>query len=65
MKANLLKAKMVENGISADMISNKLGINTSTFYRKVKNNSFYTAETKKIAECLKLSAQDIDNIFFS
>lgn len=59
-----LQAQMVLRGINAAEISQAIGINESTFYRKLNNNGdFSRAEIEKMVEVLK-----IDNpleIFFS
>jgi len=36
-----LKAKIVEKGKNVECVSADIGINPATFYRKMKNNSFY------------------------
>lgn len=65
-KANLLKAKLVENGISAYALCDKLDINETTFYRKMaRNGSFSRGEIEKITEILKLSPTEKDDIFFA
>lgn len=60
-----LKGKIIEKGRSVEAISNDLGINPSTFYRKLKNNSFEINEADKIASILSLSGAEASSIFFS
>lgn len=65
MNERLLKAKMVENGFNDQTLSNAIGIDTSTFYRKKSGNSdFYRKEIQAIKECLHLSGEEVDRIFF-
>ena len=60
-----LKAKIVENGKTITEISQVLGINPSTFYRKLKQNSFEIGEADVIVRELELSIEDANAIFFS
>ena len=63
---NLLKAKMVEKGISALKLSNEIGVCEATFYRKLsRNGDFSRFEIGKIADVLKLSIEERDVIFFA
>lgn len=65
LNAGKLKGKLVEKGITVSEMSSKLGIAPSTFYRKIKNNSFEIGEADKIVHALLLSAQEATDIFFS
>lgn len=65
MNERKLKAKLVEKGISVETISHKIGINPSTFYRKIKSDSFTIAEVRIIIEVLQLTYDEIMDIFFS
>lgn len=59
-----LQAQMVLKGINAKELSDALGINESTFYRKLNNNGdFSRAEIAKITEVLEL--ENPINIFFA
>ncbi len=60
-----LKAKIVESGKTITEISQVLGINPSTFYRKLKQNSFEIGEADVIVRELELSIDDANAIFFS
>ena len=60
-----LKAKIVENGKTITEMSQVLGINPSTFYRKLKQNSFEIGEADVIVRELKLSIEEANAIFFS
>ena len=65
LNVNMLKGKLVERGITVSEIARKLNINQSTFYRKMKNNSFRISETDVIVNELQLSASEVNSIFFS
>lgn len=55
---------MVLKGINAKELSDALGINESTFYRKLNNDGdFSRAEIAKITEVLEL--ENPINIFFA
>lgn len=59
-----LQAQMVLKGINAKELSDALGINESTFYRKLNNDGdFSRAEIAKITEVLEL--ENPINIFFA
>lgn len=63
---NLLKAKLIENGISIIDICNELGICEATFYRKLsRGGDFSRFEIGKITNILKLSSDERDKIFFA
>ncbi len=63
---NLLKAKMIEKGVTALSICNETGICEATFYRKIaRDGDFSRFEIGKIAELLELTKQDRDKIFFA
>lgn len=63
---NLLKAKMVELGVSHEKLSNLLGLNSATLYRKMNGISdFSRSEMQIIRSVLMLSADDADAIFFA
>lgn len=63
---NLLKAKIVERGLSPIDICNSIGICEATFYRKIaRNGDFSRFEINKISEVLNLSCKERDNIFFA
>ncbi|MBO5090168.1 MAG: hypothetical protein J6C27_04585 [Clostridia bacterium] len=63
---NLLKAKLVEKGISVIQLCNDLGICEATFYRKlIRNGDFSRFEIKCITETLGLSEEERDKIFFA
>lgn len=65
-KPELLKSEMVKRKINADILSDKLGINISTFYHKMNGESeFKRSELQIIRNVLNLSIDDIDAIFFA
>lgn len=63
---NLLKAKIVEKGVSIIDLCGELGICEATFYRKLaRNGDFSRFEIKKMVEKLDLTAEDRNTIFFA
>ena len=60
-----LKGKIVEKGKSVEILSREIGINPSTFYRKLNNNSFEINEADRIVRILSLSGAEATAIFFS
>lgn len=61
----LLKAKMVERGVSPIVLCNAMGICEATFYRKLlRDGDFSRFEICKITEKLNLSLMEQNDIFF-
>ena len=65
LNVNKLRGKLAERGTTVSKVSAILGIAPSTFYRKIKNNSFEIGEADKIVHVLSLSAREATDIFFS
>lgn len=64
--ANLLKAKIIEKNVSILEICHNIGICEATFYRKLtRNGDFSRFEINQIANMLKLSEEERNNIFFA
>lgn len=65
-KANLLKAKIIACEKTAKDVASMLGINESTFYRKIRGKSDFTRdEIQKIREYLKMTVEEVEDIFFA
>ncbi len=63
LDVNLLKGKIVENGLSQKKVAEHLGISNKTFYLKIKRGIFNSNEIEKMVNLL-----NIDNpmaIFFA
>lgn len=59
-----LRGKMVEKNITAIKLSEKMGIDKSTFYRKIKGgDTFEIGEVHKMCEALSLSKDEAISIF--
>lgn len=66
MKANLLKAEMVKQGINGKELSATIGISESAFYRKMSGDSQFTqGEISDIAHALQMDRETILDIFFA
>lgn len=68
MKANKLRAKIVERGLTIEKVADQMGINRSTLYRKIQDTSgrgFTVGDVRQLSEILVLSPADITDIFFS
>lgn len=59
-----LKGAIVENGTTQEEVAKAIGMDRSTFYRKMKNESFTIGEAKKIADSIPLSDELAIEIFF-
>lgn len=62
-----LKGKIVEKRMTVEDLSQTVGINTATLYRRLKmgGGSFTISEADKIASALSLSADELNSIFFA
>lgn len=65
---NKLKGRIVEKGLSVELVAQSMGIDRSTLYRKMKDqsgDSFTISDVQSISRILSLSAQDVTDIFFN
>lgn len=62
-----LKLKLKEKGLSVEDVSKTMGINRSTFYRKIKNDgeTFTVGDIDKLSRVLGLQVDEINEIFFA
>ena len=62
-----LKGKITEEGLSQGNVATLIGIDRSTFYRKMKDDgrTFDIEEVGKIVEVLSLDKDETMNIFFA
>lgn len=62
-----LKGKIVERGINVDAVAEKIGIDKSTFYRKLANegSTFTIGEADAISKVLELTRDEVNAIFFA
>ena len=60
-----LRKKMADKGISNEDMARRMGIDASTFYRKMKSDgvSFTVGQMHLIADILDLSASEASSIF--
>lgn len=67
MDVTLLRAKMQERRMSVSDLAVHIGIDDSTFYRKLNENGekFTVAQARAMATVLELSPEDTTAIFFS
>lgn len=62
----LLRAKIVEKGVSISELCNSLGMCEATFYRKLtRNGDFSRFEIERLTVLLCLSEAERNNIFFA
>lgn len=67
LNVQMLKGKISESGITQEAIADAIGMNRSTFYRKLKRkgNTFTVEEMNKIVEIIPLSKEEAVSIFFN
>lgn len=61
----LLRAKIVERNLTQEKLAKAIGVDSSTFSRKMQSSglSFSIGEMHKIAEILELSGEEAKAIF--
>lgn len=61
-----LKGKMAESDINAAQLAGKIGVNRTTFYRKLNSGggSFTVKELQGIVSALNMTPNEAMNIFF-
>lgn len=61
-----LKLALQARGITVEQASESLGINPSTFYRKLTRNgkTFSVEEVQRLAKLLNLDSETLQQIFF-
>ena len=64
---NKLRGIIVERNTTHEAVADHIGINRSTFYRKLKTggNTFTVEEVQKMVEAIPLSTEEAIAIFFS
>lgn len=64
--ADKLKATLKEKGVSIEEVSKLIGIDKSTFYRKLASDgaTFTIGEVDKMSKALSLTVDEINAIFF-
>ena len=64
---NKLKAKMVELGTNVDELSEKIGMDRATFYRRLSadRQTFLIKEADAISKELGMTREEVNEIFFS
>lgn len=67
VNVNKLKAKMVELGMNVDELSEKIGMDRTTFYRRLSadGQTFLIKEADAISKELGMTREEVNEIFFS
>lgn len=68
MKGNMLKGKLREYALSQEEIADKMGISLSRFNAKINGRGgaqFVLGEVQSLKKILDLTAEQVDQIFFS
>lgn len=67
VNVNKLKAKLVENGMNVEDLSERIGMDRATLYRRLSSNgdTFSIKEADKIIKELSLTKDEVNAIFFS
>lgn len=61
-----LKGKIVESGKTQEVVADTIGIDRSTFYRKMRNGGegFTIGEIHRLTEAIPLTKEESIDIFF-
>lgn len=62
LNANLLKAEIKRNGLTLASTAKMIGVSESTFWRKIRNNSFNLGEADMLIQVLDI--KNPGQIFF-
>lgn len=66
MKLDLLKGKIVANGMNVEQLAKSIGINRASLYRKLNNTDKITiGEAMKMKEALSMTTEEATEIFLS
>lgn len=60
-----LKAQCIEREVTIEELSQVLGMSTSTFYRRLSNDTFTVKEIRKMAKYLNWTNDNIEYVFFT
>lgn len=62
---DLLRGKMAERNVGKEELARRIGVDASTFYRKMKDNgnSFTVGQMHKIVAALNLTHEEATSIF--
>ncbi|MDR1567505.1 MAG: helix-turn-helix domain-containing protein [Streptococcaceae bacterium] len=65
INVSILRGKIVERNMTQEVVADEMGINRSTFYRKMKEygKQFTVEEVQKLAKILSLTSDDVMKIF--
>ena len=66
MKLDLLKGKIVANGMNVERLAESIGINRASLYRKLNNSDKITiGEAMKMKEALSMTTEEATEIFLT
>lgn len=66
MKLDLLKGKIVANGMNVEQLAKSIGINRASLYRKLNNADKITiGEAMKMKQVLSMTSEEATEIFLS
>ncbi len=66
MDLQMLKGKIVENGMNVETVAAKIGVDRSSLYRKLNNFEKITiGEARKMKAVLGLTAEEASHIFLA
>ena len=66
VNVNKLKAKIVEMELNVDELSEKIGMDRATFYRRLSvGGQTFSKEADAISRELNLTKEEVNEVFFS
>lgn len=67
INTNMLKGKIVENGLSVADVAKSIGISTASMYRKINNcgETMLIKDAYAVGKLLHLTSEEMNSIFFA
>lgn len=63
LNINKLNGKIVEKGMTKETLASAIGVDRSTFFRRLKNNKLLLSDVHKISKALDLTTEEAMHIF--
>lgn len=63
LNINKLNGKIVEKGMTKETLASAIGVDRSTFFRRLKNDKLLLSDVHKISKALELTTEEAMNIF--
>lgn len=65
LNKNKLNGKIIERGMTKEGLAMSIGVDRTTLYRRIQNNTLRLTDIQNICRVLNLTNEEILDIFFS